>query len=91
MSLNPVLHKIVMPSDVITDIVLHRQEVDPVEGDHASHRIVNSIAAGERFSDIPVHVEVDAVAADDARLPAVEELGVTNMSDQTILGTTCQQ
>ena len=87
LSLYPIFNEIIMPLNSIPYIMLNSQEVNPVQRDNSSHRMMNCISSGIRFSNISIHMEVNAIPADNSRLPTVSKLGVCNMTHQTILGT----
>lgn len=87
MGLDTVFDEVVVAHYVVTDVVLDCQVMDSVEGDDSGHGIMDCVASGKGVRDVSVHVVVDAIATDDARLSALGELSVGDLANKTILGT----
>ena len=85
-----VLNEEVVALHPVADVLLDCEVVHPVESDHPGHRIVDCVASDERTRDVAVHVEVDAVPADDSGLAAVEELTVGDMRNKAVFSAACE-
>ena len=88
MSFDTILDKEVVAFDIISYIFFDCKIVDSVEGDNSGHWVMDGISSCEWFGYVTVHVEMDAISSDYPWLAAFSELSVSDLSDQTILGTT---
>lgn len=84
MGLYPILNEKVVALDSETDVVLYSQVVNSVDGDNSGKRVMHCYSSGEGSGDVSGHVEVGAISAEDLRLSAVHELGVGDMSFETV-------
>jgi hypothetical protein len=85
-SFDAVLDEDVVAFDQETDVLLDKQVVGSVNGQHSGVRVVDCYSSDEAVGHLPGHVEMRAVPSDNLRLSTLGDLSVGKSGVQAICG-----